>query len=166
MRRGQVAAAVGVGYLLGRTKKMRLAMMGAGAGLAGKLGGGPRQLLREGYKRIAATPEVSKLTDSVRGELAGAARSAAMTAATSRIESLNSKLLGQMDVPKKGRDKDEDDSDEQVDEQVDEQDDEQVDEDDYQDEEPDEESRPARSRSTGGSTRSRTRSAPQRRARR
>ncbi|PXY23527.1 hypothetical protein [Prauserella endophytica] len=90
----QVAAAVGAGYLLGRTRKMRLALMIAAAGATGKLGGAPRELLQQGVKRLAASPELSKITDSVRGDLVDAARSAAMAAASSRIDSLNDRLQG------------------------------------------------------------------------
>ncbi|MFF5992712.1 hypothetical protein [Prauserella flavalba] len=71
---------------------MRLALMIAAAGATGRLGGTPRELLQQGVKRLAASPELGKITESVRGELLDAARSAAMTAASSRIDSLNDRL--------------------------------------------------------------------------
>ena len=40
----KVAMAVGAGNLLGRTRKMRVALMLAGAGLTGKFPGGPTSL--------------------------------------------------------------------------------------------------------------------------
>ena len=41
----KVAMAVGAGYMLGRTKKMRLALMLAAAGITGKFPTGPTQLV-------------------------------------------------------------------------------------------------------------------------
>lgn len=93
MKRGaQTAAAVIAGYLLGRTKKMRLALMIAAAGATGKHGTNPTGLLRAGLSHLSDSAELGKLTDSLRGELLDAARAAATKAATSRIESLSQKL--------------------------------------------------------------------------
>ncbi|EIE98827.1 hypothetical protein [Saccharomonospora glauca] len=93
MKRGaQTAAAVIAGYLLGRTKKMRLALMIAAAGATGKHGTNPTGLLRAGLSRLGDSAELSRLTDSVRGELLEAARAAATKAATSRIESLSQRI--------------------------------------------------------------------------
>ncbi len=98
MKRGaQTAAAVIAGYLLGRTKKMRLALMIAAAGATGKHGTNPTGLLRAGLSRLSDSAELGKLTDSVRGELLDAARAAATKAATSRIESLSQKLTESSD---------------------------------------------------------------------
>lgn len=94
MKPGQVTAAVGIGYLLGRTKKMRLAMMIAAAGAISRLGSNPPQLLRRGYQELADIPEVGELADNVRGGLAGAAKSAAVAVATTTVRSLNAKLRG------------------------------------------------------------------------
>lgn len=88
----RIALGVGVGYLLGRQHKMRLAMMLAAAGATGKLGGGSRELLTQGMERLSSSPELSKLTESVRGELVDTVKSAALHAATSRVESLNQRL--------------------------------------------------------------------------
>jgi hypothetical protein len=88
----RIALGVGVGYLLGRQHKMRLAMMLAAAGATGKLGGGSRELLTQGMQRLSSSPELSKLTESVRGELVDTVKSAALHAATSRVESLNQRL--------------------------------------------------------------------------
>ncbi|WP_199433058.1 hypothetical protein [Qaidamihabitans albus] len=93
MKRGaQVAMGVGAGYLLGRTRKMRLALMMAGAGATGRLGVSPGELVQRGAKRLTASPELGRLTETVRGELLGAAKSAAATAASGRIESLNERI--------------------------------------------------------------------------
>lgn len=95
MKRGaQTAAAVIAGYLLGRTKKMRLALMIAAAGATGKHGTNPTGLLRAGLSRLGESAELGKLTESVRGELLDSARAAATKAATSRVESLTQRLSG------------------------------------------------------------------------
>ena len=88
----QMAAAIGAGYLLGRTRRMKLALMLAGAGTAGRFPGGPRELLTLGTKMLANSPEVAKLGDTVRGELVSAAKAAAVTAASQRIDSLSNRL--------------------------------------------------------------------------
>ncbi|MDV7242965.1 MULTISPECIES: hypothetical protein [Rhodococcus] len=90
--KGQVALAVGAGYMLGRTHRMKMALMLAAAGATGRFPGGPRVLLERGTKMLASSPEVAKIGESVRGELLNAARAAAVTAASQRIESLNSRL--------------------------------------------------------------------------
>ncbi|WP_368680860.1 hypothetical protein R1X32_11960 [Rhodococcus opacus] len=63
----QMAAAIGAGYLLGRTRRMKLALMLAGAGTTGRFRGRPRELLTLGTKMLANSPEVAKLGDTVRG---------------------------------------------------------------------------------------------------
>jgi hypothetical protein len=89
--RTRLACGVAIGYLLGRTRKMRLALMVAGAtGVAGT----PRQLVERGLKQLASVPEVGKLATVARGQLVGAAKTAAMTAASSRIDALNERLQG------------------------------------------------------------------------
>ena len=88
----QMAAAIGAGYLLGRTRRMKLALMLAGAGTAGRFPGGPRELLTLGTKMLSNSPEVAKLGDTVRSELVSAAKAAAVTAASQRIDSLSNRL--------------------------------------------------------------------------
>ncbi|MFD9661471.1 histone-like nucleoid-structuring protein Lsr2 [Rhodococcus sp. NPDC059968] len=61
--RGQLAVAVGAGYLL-----------------------------RGWTAKLARSPEVAKLGETIRGELMTAAKAAAVTAVNTRIESLNSRL--------------------------------------------------------------------------
>ncbi|WSG63335.1 hypothetical protein OHB12_21005 [Nocardia sp. NBC_01730] len=91
----RIAVGVGVGYVLGRTRKMRLALSLAGAVMARRSSGGPQELLQRGTSLISSSPELAKITDTVRGELLGAARAAAVTAASHRIDSLNSRLQQQ-----------------------------------------------------------------------
>lgn len=88
----RIAVGVGIGYLLGRTKKMRLALTLAAAGATGRAGTSPSSLLRGGLKQLGSIPELGKLTDVARNELLTAARSAAVSAASQRIESLSERI--------------------------------------------------------------------------
>jgi hypothetical protein len=95
----QTALALGVGYILGRRRKMRLATMlalGAATGGAAKLG---PAALRQGTKYLGKTdiagalgPQVTEIVNTVRGELLDAAKGAATAAVTSRIDSLSDNL--------------------------------------------------------------------------
>src|SRR5215475_13168755 len=93
------ALALGVGYILGRNRKMRLATMlaiGAATGGAAKLG---PAALRQGTKYLgksdiagALGPQVTEIVNTVRGELLDAAKGAATAAVTSQIDSLSDNL--------------------------------------------------------------------------
>jgi hypothetical protein len=90
----RVAAGVGVGYFMGRTRKMKLALMIAVASAMGKLGARPVEMLQQRTKQLSTTPEISKIVESVRGELFSAAKTAAAEVATKRIDSLSDRLKG------------------------------------------------------------------------
>ncbi|WP_420879866.1 hypothetical protein [Rhodococcus sp. (in: high G+C Gram-positive bacteria)] len=90
----RVALGVAVGYFLGRTRKMKVALMLAGAGATGRLPSNSRDLVREGIKRLGDSAEVGKLTESVRGELTDAAKRAAVAAASNRIDALTNRIEG------------------------------------------------------------------------
>ncbi|GFG53258.1 hypothetical protein [Mycolicibacterium agri] len=90
----KVALAVGAGYMLGRTRKMRLALMLAAAGVTGKFPTTPTALVAQGLKSLGANADVTQLTEQLRGELLNAGRAAALTAATSQIDALNNRLQG------------------------------------------------------------------------
>ncbi|MGZ4524949.1 MAG: hypothetical protein ACXVX7_00560 [Mycobacterium sp.] len=90
----KVALAVGAGYLLGRTRKMRFALMLAGAGMTGKFPAKPADVLAYGLKSLGGSAELGQLTEQLRGEVLGAARSAALTAVTHQVDSLNDRLQG------------------------------------------------------------------------
>lgn len=87
----RIALGVGIGYLLGRTRKMRFALSLAGAAMSRRGTGGAGELLKRGTSLLDSS-ELSKVTDTVRGELLDAARSAAVTAASNRIDALNARL--------------------------------------------------------------------------
>ena len=88
----QVAIGVAVGYLLGRTRKGRLALTLAAAGATGKLAGNPRQLIKHGASLLGSSPELKSLTDDVRGRLVDAGKAAAVSATSGRINALTSRL--------------------------------------------------------------------------
>src|SRR5262245_20677992 len=90
----KVALAVGAGYFLGRTRKMRIALMLAAAGLTGKFPTTPTALAAQGLKSLGATADVNQLSQQLRGEVLNAAKAAALAAATKQVDSLNERLQG------------------------------------------------------------------------
>lgn len=95
----QVALGVGIGYLLGRTRKMRWAIGLAVAGATGRLGSSPGQLLQRGAKLIQSSPAIGRLTETVRGELLDAVKSAAVATASHRIDALSERIQERAGVP-------------------------------------------------------------------
>jgi hypothetical protein len=102
----RVALGVIGGYFLGRTKKMKLAMM-LGGMAAGRKAGGPGELLRTGTKLLNSSPELARLTDEVRGRLLEAGKGAALAVAARQVESLTDRVgkrvesLGDVGVPRR-----------------------------------------------------------------
>lgn len=92
----RVALGVTGGYLLGRTKKFRLALMLGGL-MAGRRVGSPRQLLAQGAELLRGSPEFARLSEELRGRLLDAGKQAAVAVATQQVDSLTervSKRLG------------------------------------------------------------------------
>ena len=85
----EVAAAVGAGYLLGRTHQLRMAVKIAGAG--GRSPSGPSDLLTQGSEFLTSSPEIAELGDSVRGELLDTAAATA-EATSGHVDSLRDRL--------------------------------------------------------------------------
>ena len=70
----KVVLGVAGGYLLGRSKKMKLAIT-LGSMLAGKkLATDPKGLMKQGAELVESNPELSKLSDQIRSQLFQAAR--------------------------------------------------------------------------------------------
>lgn len=89
-----IAAGVAGGYVLGRTKKFRLALT-LGSLLAGqKLRSHRDGLMSQGNKLLDSNPQLQELRDQVSGRLMQMAREAAMTAAATRVESITRSLQG------------------------------------------------------------------------
>jgi hypothetical protein len=101
----QTAVAIGVGYILGRRRKMRLATMlalGAATGGLGKLG---PVALKRGAKFLGSTdiggalgPQVGEIVSTIRGDLLDAGKAAATAAVSSRIDSLSDSLHDRADT--------------------------------------------------------------------
>ncbi|MFI7094027.1 hypothetical protein [Streptomyces lydicus] len=88
MNNAKIGVALAGGYLLGRTKKAKLAI-GLGMYLAGKkLNLDPKQL----GKLVANSPVLGPLNDQVRRELVDATKSAATSALTQRMSGLADSL--------------------------------------------------------------------------
>jgi hypothetical protein len=103
--KGQVALAVGAGYLLGRRRKMRLALALGAAAATGGFGGLAGQLVRRGAKLAGSndvlgkiSPELGEITDTVRTDLLDAGKAAAMTAVRSRIDRMSDQLHDQAEM--------------------------------------------------------------------
>jgi hypothetical protein len=88
----RIALGVAGGYLLGRTKKMKLALMVGGLA-AGRKAGGPGQLLAQGTKLLGQSADVARLTDEVRGRLLEAGKAAAVAVATRQVEALTERVV-------------------------------------------------------------------------
>ncbi|MFF3392046.1 histone protein [Streptomyces sp. NPDC002669] len=83
-----LAAAVAGGYVLGRTKKGRLALTAASYLAGRRLGIDPRSLVTQGAKKLGEIPQVADLGDQLRGELMTAGRNAVSAAADRRLSAL------------------------------------------------------------------------------
>jgi hypothetical protein len=81
------------GYFLGRTRKMKLALM-LGGMIAGRQAGGPGELLAQGSKLVSSSPELSRLVGDVRGRLLDAGKDAALAVATRQVESWADRVAG------------------------------------------------------------------------
>lgn len=87
-----LAAAVVGGYVLGRTKKGKLALS-VGTYLAGgRFGLDPRQLAAEGMRRLGELPQVAELQEQTKGEFVDAGRKAVTAAATRGVGTLTGTL--------------------------------------------------------------------------
>jgi hypothetical protein len=100
----QAALALGVGYVLGRRRKLRLTTMLAAAaatGGAGSLGG---VAFRRGLKMLSSAgalgdlgPQLGEIAETVRGDLVDAGKAAALAAVNERIGSLSDTLHDRAD---------------------------------------------------------------------
>ncbi|MEU4658703.1 hypothetical protein AB0G32_33025 [Streptomyces sp. NPDC023723] len=108
--RAALAAAVAGGYLMGRTKKAKLAFA-VGSYLTGRrLGLAPGQVLSQGLGRLQQVPQLQELSDQVRGELLTAGRAAVTAAASRRLDRFADALRERTDLLD-GADRQDDDDD-------------------------------------------------------
>lgn len=88
----RVAAAAATGYVLGRRKKLKLAIA-VGSMLAGKrLATDPRGMMRQANELIESRPELAKISDQVRTTLFMAARGAAVGVVSNRINAVSDSI--------------------------------------------------------------------------
>ncbi|MFC8076673.1 histone protein [Streptomyces sp. NPDC057307] len=131
-----LASAVLGGYVLGRTKKGRLALTVATVVAGRGLGFGPKELAAEGARRLADVPQVAEVQEQVREQGFQAVRGA-LSAVTDRgIGSLADAISGRTaSISRKADDADEEDDEDQAPEDSDDSEEEPEDE----EEEPEEE---------------------------
>ncbi|MGW7571206.1 hypothetical protein ACWGJV_33680 [Streptomyces tendae] len=96
--RTTMAAAVAGGYLLGRTKKAKLAFA-VGSYLVGRrVGLSPGQVLGQGLGSLQRAPQFRELSEQVRGELLTAGRAAVTAAANRSLTGLADSLRDRTDA--------------------------------------------------------------------
>ncbi len=88
--RTQVIAAAGIGYLLGRQRKLRWGLALAAAAAAGRISG-PGDILQRGVKALTSAPELGGLAN-IGAPLVAAGKEAARAAVTGQIDSVTGKL--------------------------------------------------------------------------
>jgi hypothetical protein len=99
MKTSSVSLAIGAGYLLGRKRRLRLAIALAAVAATGRLGGLATKAAKRGGTMVGSSgalqklsPDVGKVVSSVRSDLADAGKAAARAAIASRIETLTDSL--------------------------------------------------------------------------
>jgi hypothetical protein len=93
----RLGLAVTAGYLLGRLHKLKWALAVAALASGGRLPG-PGGLVQQGAKLLSSSPEVTKLTDEMKGRLLDAGKAAAVAALSSKINSLSEGLRERSDA--------------------------------------------------------------------
>ena len=88
----RIVVGVAGGYLLGRTKKLRLALALGGALAGRRLAAQRGDLLAQGSKLMEGNPQLKALQGQLTGKLVEVAREAALVAAASRVEALTKSL--------------------------------------------------------------------------
>jgi hypothetical protein len=94
----RAAVAIGVGYMLGRRRKLRVAtVMAVATAVGGTTLGG--MILRRGTKYLSSTdaigklsPQIADVVDVVRGDLMSAGKAAAKAAVNNRVDTLTDSL--------------------------------------------------------------------------
>ncbi len=109
-----VALAIGAGYLLGRKRKLRLALVLAGAATTGKVGGIATQAMKRGGSLVGSpeaigklSPELGNVMGTVKNDLADAGKAAVRAAAVNRVNRLTDSLHERAEGFRSPRDADE-----------------------------------------------------------
>ncbi|WP_433062737.1 hypothetical protein [Dactylosporangium sp. CS-033363] len=88
----QVVLAAGIGYLLGRQRKLRWGLLLGAAAASGRLSR-PGSALDHGLRALKSTPELGKLGE-MGAPLLAATKDAAMAAVSNRVGSVSDRLRG------------------------------------------------------------------------
>lgn len=92
----RIAVAVDGGYLLGRTRKLRFAIVIGGAITGRRYPTSVADLLRMGARYVNASPELDRLKDGVRDRLLIAGRDAAIAIAGYQLEALTLRMTARV----------------------------------------------------------------------
>ncbi len=88
----RVGTAMVAGYVLGRTKKLKLAISVGGMLVGQRIATNPRALLKQGQQLVESNPELAKIEEQLRGKFMEAARAAALATVSSRMDQLSDSL--------------------------------------------------------------------------
>lgn len=157
-----LATAVLGGYVLGRSKKGRLALTVATVVAGRGLGFGPRELAAEGARRLADVPQVAQVQEQFREQGVEAVRGA-LSAVTDRGMGSLADVISGRTASISRKDDEADEGDEDEDRTLEDAEDE-SDEEEEQEEEEEEEPTPVRGRRKTAPERRGTRAAPRKKA--
>ncbi|MEU2423618.1 DNA primase [Streptomyces sp. NPDC007851] len=94
MNRMGLGLAIGAGYLLGRTKKLKMALA-MGSIVAGKrLNLGPKQLMELANQQLRDNPQFKEIGDQLRQDLRGVGKAASGAMVQRQLDSLADRLHG------------------------------------------------------------------------
>lgn len=94
MNRTALGLAIGAGYLLGRTKKLKTAVAVGGLVAGKKLNLGPRMITDLVSSQLQNNPQFKELGDQLRGDLRGAGKAASGALVERQLDSLADRLHG------------------------------------------------------------------------
>src|SRR6476646_2660054 len=115
MSAAKIGVGVAAGYLLGRTKKLKFAIT-VGSMLAGqRISTNPQILMQQVGELVEKNPELAKLQQRITVELLNAAKTAAIAAASSRVDADNRSLTARRDEDEEEDDVDEEGNDDESD---------------------------------------------------
>ncbi|MFC5954844.1 DNA primase [Streptomyces pratens] len=94
MNRTALGLAIGAGYFLGRTKKLKMAVAVGGLVAGKKLNLGPRMIGDLVSTQLRNNPQFKELGDQLRGDLRGAGKAASGALVERQLDALAGKLHG------------------------------------------------------------------------
>ncbi|MFC8389648.1 MULTISPECIES: DNA primase [unclassified Streptomyces] len=94
MNRMGLGLAIGAGYLLGRTKKLKMAVAVGGLVAGKKLNLGPRMVADLVSQQLRDNPQFKEIGDQLRGDLRGVGKAASGALVERQLDSLADRLHG------------------------------------------------------------------------